>query len=46
MGRTRDGQLLAVCHTDIPMGDDTNLIRIISARPATRNERHQYESGA
>ena len=46
MGRTRDGRLLVVCHTDVPMGDDTHLTRIISARPATRNERHQYESGA
>ena len=44
MGETPQGQLLVVCHTSSQVGDRT-AIRIISARPATRNERRQYESG-
>jgi uncharacterized DUF497 family protein len=37
-GRTRDGRLVVVSHTD--RGDET---RIISARRATRRERKLYE---
>ena len=39
-GVSTDGRLLAIAHTE---GDDT--IRIISARPATPNERRIYEEG-
>ena len=45
MGFIRTGRLLVVCHTDLSTGEDTNLVRIISARLATPNERRQYESG-
>ncbi|HCG03271.1 MAG TPA: hypothetical protein DEV93_22380 [Chloroflexi bacterium] len=38
LGRSADGRLLAVFHTDV---DDR--VRIISARPATRRERATYE---
>ncbi len=40
MGESSNGQLLIVSHTD---RDD--LIRIISARRATRRERKAYENG-
>lgn len=43
LGEDKRGQLLVVCHTYNDT-DDKELIRIISARPATRNERIQYES--
>jgi uncharacterized protein len=51
LGRTRDGQLLAVSHTlHETMDDETKepllRVRIISARHATRRERTQYEDGA
>ena len=45
VGRTQDNRLLVVCHTEAPIEEDTTAVRIISARPATRNERRQYESG-
>jgi uncharacterized DUF497 family protein len=38
LGRSQQGALLVVCHCD-----RTDKIRIISARPATRRERKQYE---
>ena len=44
VGETPQSQLLVVCSTSRQVGDRTT-IRIISARPATRNERRQYESG-
>jgi uncharacterized DUF497 family protein len=40
MGSSVEGRLLVVSHTD--RGD---TIRIISARPATRHERRDYEDG-
>ena len=40
VGISNAGNLLTVCYTLI--GDET--IRLISARPATRNERRQYEN--
>lgn len=48
LGRTRDGQLLAVSHTFIEPNDAVDVIgvRIISARAATRRERTQYEGGS
>lgn len=39
-----NGQLLAVSHTVTDVGDHSVEVRIISARPATRNERRQYEN--
>ena len=39
LGRSHDGKLLVVVHTE--RGDN---IRIISARPASRRERRQYEA--
>ena len=44
VGEARNGQLLTVCHTFRQVAHQ-ELIRIISARPATRNERRQFESG-
>lgn len=43
IGEARNGQLLTVCHT-FRQAAHQELIRIISARPATRNERRQFES--
>ena len=39
-GLSSDGRLLVVSHTD-----EGDVIRIISARPATRRERRIYEEG-
>jgi len=39
LGRSSENRLLAVLFTD--RGDE--LVRIISARPATSRERHKYE---
>lgn len=39
-GHSSDGRLLVVSHTD-----RDERTRIISARPATRKERKQYEEG-
>lgn len=43
LGRTRQGSLLAVAHTYQVTGPNAARVRIISARPATRRERDQYE---
>ena len=40
-----DGRLLVVSHTFAETGSDKTSVRIISARPMTRNERRQYEEG-
>ena len=40
VGMSNAGQLLTLCYTL----RDNDVIRIISARPATKNERRQYES--
>ena len=45
MGRARDGRLLVVSHTDARAKDDKTSVRLISARPVTRNEQRQFESG-
>ncbi len=45
MGCAQDGRLVVVCHTDAESGDRETLVRLISARVATPNERRQYESG-
>lgn len=39
------GGLLLVIHTHVEISRDSILIRIISARPATRRETRQYEEG-
>ncbi len=44
MGRATNGQLLLVVHTFNATGPNMALARLISARPATRREREQYES--
>ena len=41
VGRSRRGRLLVVAHAE-----NRDEIRIISARPATRRERHAYEEEA
>ena len=45
MGHTRDSRLLVVSHTWAETVDGMITVRLISARPATRDERHKYESG-
>lgn len=45
MGYTRNSRLLVVSHTWTQDPGGRVLIRLISARPATRNERREYESG-
>lgn len=43
MGHTQDSRLLVVSHTWEETTDGRTTIRIISARPATRDERRMYE---
>ena len=45
MGVAEDGRLLVVSHTFAEEDEGETLVRIISARRATPNERRQYESG-
>ena len=45
VARSNDGALLLVVHTFTATGPNSALVRIISARAATRNERRQYEQG-
>ena len=44
MGQAQDGWLLVVSHTYAETGCELTTVRLISARPATRNERRQFES--
>lgn len=44
LGRATNGQLFLVVHTFNATGPNTALVRLISARPATRREREQYEA--
>ena len=44
LGRESSGKLLVVVHTWHENAPGSVLVRIISARPATRRERTQYES--
>ncbi len=44
LGSANTGQLLAVSHTYTATGPASARVRIISARPATRTERKQYEN--
>ncbi len=41
IGQSIDGQLVVVAHVEL----DKGRIRIISARSATKRERHDYEDG-
>ena len=43
LGRSIDSRVLIVCHCE---RDSGNVIRIISARKATRNERKYYDGDA
>lgn len=45
VGRSSEGALLLLVHTFTATGPSSALVRIISARAATRNERRQYEQG-
>ena len=45
LGRAANEQLLLVVHAFSATGPNTALVRLISARPATRREREQYEQG-
>ncbi|HEX4158057.1 MAG TPA: BrnT family toxin [Rhizomicrobium sp.] len=46
LGETTGAKLLLVVHTHVEMmGEDAVLIRIISARRATRREENQYRHG-
>ena len=44
MGYDQDRRLLVVSHTYSERANQSTLVRIISARPSTRKERHQIES--
>ena len=44
LGRSEEGKLLAVAHTFRTSSSASMLVRIISARLATRREREQYEN--
>ena len=46
VGRSSAGTLLLLIHTFTAVGPSTALVRIISARAVTQNERKQYEQGA
>ena len=43
IGATHGGRILLVIHTEIDSENDEIVIRIISARKATRSERKTYE---
>lgn len=45
VGCAENGQLLVVVHTFSATGLNSALVRLISARPAVRREREQYEQG-
>jgi uncharacterized DUF497 family protein len=44
LGETTRRRLLAVSHTYVSQSEETSLVRIISAREATRRERQQYQN--
>lgn len=45
LGCARNGMLLVISHAYHEAGINAADVRIISARPATKHERRQYESG-
>ena len=44
LGHDAGGSLLLVAHTYLNTGTSSASIRLISARPATKRERHFYEN--
>lgn len=44
LGQSQGGTLLAIAHTYQTTGPTTATVRLISARPATRREREQYQN--
>lgn len=44
LGQTENGKLLLVIHTYQEINIHMANVRIISARPATKQEQHQYEA--
>lgn len=44
LGMSQNNQLIVVIHTFDDSGIESATIRIISARPATKHERRQYEN--
>lgn len=44
LGQVRNGQLVVVIHTYDQISTNSAEVRIISARRATKRERHQYET--
>ena len=44
LGQTAGGMLIVVVHTYHEVSVDTADVRIISARPAGKRERRQYET--
>lgn len=44
LGQTADGMLIVVVHTYHAISVDAANVRIISARPAGKRERRQYET--
>ena len=46
VGNSTNGGLLLVIHTFFSTGPNSALIRLISARRATKRERQQYEQGS
>jgi len=45
MGASVQGRVLVVVHARVHFGMTDEVIRIISARPATRQERREYTEG-
>ena len=45
IGETSHAQLIVVIHTFVETGAASALVRLISARPATKNELRQYRDG-
>ena len=46
LGQNKTGGLIVVAHTYLATGSNSALIRIISARFATREERRAYSDGS
>jgi uncharacterized DUF497 family protein len=46
VGRSTHGALLLVIHTFLATGPNSALVRLISARRATKREQQQYEQGS
>ena len=43
MRQAESGKLLVIIHTYQEVNANTANVRLISARPATKHEQHQYE---